>query len=105
MAIADLPVPETGAIAALPVPGESVVPEQADAAAFRATAGPHRRGFRGGLNSMGSMINSLAGQAGENLGLSDFARDRFQAADEYASMADAVMPGIRDVSQDRKSVV
>jgi hypothetical protein len=47
---------------------------------------------------MGSMINSLAGQAGENLGLSDFARDRFQAAFAQDAMADAVMPGIRDVS-------
>ena len=97
MAIADLPVPAGGAVAALPIPGDTVAPQQADVESFSATAGPFRRGLRGGFNQIGGMLNNLAGQVGSNLGLSEFAADRFQAADEYTKFADAVGAPVRDV--------
>jgi hypothetical protein len=47
------------------------------------------------------MLNNLAGQTGEALGLTDFAQDRFSAAEEYASTADQTAPVVRDLSQVR----
>jgi len=98
-AIAELGVPQQGAVAALPVPGTSVTPQQADTAAFRAIASPVTRGFRAGMNSVGAMLEGLAGQTGEVLGLTDFAQDRFNSAAEYAAMSDSVAPAIRDTRQ------
>lgn len=98
-AIAELPVPNGGAVAALPVPGNVVTPEQLDNQSFRATAGPLRRGLRSGANSVGAMANNLVGGIAETMGLSEFAADRFAAAEDYALKAEQVGPSIRDYRQ------
>lgn len=98
-AIADLAVPQGGAVAALPVPGEAVTPEQLDVNTFNATAGPFRQGLRSGMNSLGANMNALIGQTGETLGLTEFAADRFKDAENYADFADRVGPPVRDFGQ------
>lgn len=99
MPIADLGVPTGGAIQALPVPGATVTPEQADVDAFTATAGATRRGLRSGVNSALSMVNQLAGATGETMGLTEFAASRYKDAEEYAKMSEATGNAVRDVSQ------
>lgn len=78
---------------------QAVSPYQLDVNGYQATAGSFRRGLRAGFNSIGTMLNNLAGQTGVELGLTQFAQDRFKAAEEYASMADAIGPEVRDISQ------
>lgn len=94
---------EGGAVAdsALSRQSPTVTPEQADVEAFTSTAGPLRRGLRGGINSALGLVNNLAGQVGETLGLSDFAADRFKAAEEYTAFSDEVGAPVRDIAQVR----
>lgn len=95
-AIADLAVPQGGAISALPVPGNAVTPEQLDVENFNATAGPFRQGLRSGMNSLGANINTLIGQTGETLGLTEFANDRLKDAANFADFSDRIGPPVRD---------
>ncbi len=97
-AIADLAIPNTGAIAATPIPdtGESVTPQRADAEATQAIQGGFRRGLRSSMISLGGALNALASGVGENLGLSEFAADRMHAAEADMAEADAVGPRVRD---------
>lgn len=98
-AIADLAVPQGGAIAALPNPTPAIQPEQLDVENFNATAGPVRQGLRSGFNSLGASMNALIGQTGETLGLTEFANDRFKDAANYADFADRVGAPVRDWGQ------
>lgn len=91
MAIADLPVPNTGAVAALPTP-ETGAPVNGNE-----VASPTQQGFRSGLKTLGANLNALVGQTGEVLGLSEFANDRFKDAEQYTRDADT--PGIKDFGQ------
>lgn len=91
MAIADLPVPNTGAVAALSTP-ETGAPVNGNE-----VASPTQQGFRSGLKTLGANLNALVGQTGEVLGLSEFANDRFKDAEQYTRDADT--PGIKDFGQ------
>lgn len=98
-AIADLAVPQEGAISALPVPGQVTTPDNLDVDTFNATAGPVRQGLRSGFNSLGVNMNTLMGQTGEALGLTEFANDRFKDAANFADFADRVGSPVRDWGQ------
>jgi hypothetical protein len=78
---------------------QPVSTEQLDNSTYVHTAGSFRRGLRAGANSVGTMLNSLAGQTGVELGLTEFAKDRFAAAEDYAAKADAIGPEVRDIAQ------
>lgn len=91
MAIADLPVPDTGAVAALPTP-DTGAPVNGNE-----VASPMQQGFRSGMKTLGANLNALIGQTGEVLGLSEFANDRFKDAEQYTRDADT--PGIKDWGQ------
>lgn len=95
---AELPIPETGLASDLPNPAEGQPSaEQQDIDAFALTAGETRKGFRSGLNQVGGMLSNLAGQTGVNLGLEEFAEDRFKDAEHYTQFADAVGPRVKDI--------
>lgn len=97
MPIADLPIPKTGAIAALPIPEQTTVtPDIADAQSYQDTAGPLRKGLRAGFNQLGSMANAFVGSVAEPLGLEEFAKSRMADAEYQARFADSVSPDIRD---------
>lgn len=97
MPIADLPIPDTGAVAALPIPERNTVtPDQADAASYQDTAGPLRKGLRSGFNQLGAMTNAFVGTLAEPLGLEEFAKSRMADAEYQARFADAVSPDVRD---------
>lgn len=100
-AIADLPVAQGGAIAALPVPETSpvVTPEQADIEAFTTSAGPMRRGLRAAANTVGGTLNQIIGSTGEALGLTQFAQDRYADAKRYMDFAESVDHDVRDYGQ------
>lgn len=78
---------------------QPVSPEQLDNSTYVHTAGSFRRGLRSGANMALATTNALAGQVGLDLGLSEFAADRFRAADEYVSKSEAIGQDVRDISQ------
>lgn len=95
-AIAKLDPVQTGAIYALPNIGDKTTTDQADASAFQATAGEFRKGLRSTSIAIGAGVEALIGQAGQALGLNEFAADRYQAAKESVKFADLVGPAVTD---------
>lgn len=97
MPIADLQLPDTGAIANTPIPEQTTVnPQQADIDSYQETAGPLRKGLRSGFNQVAGMANAFAATVGDSVGLTEFAKQRMKDAEEQVKFADAVGPRITD---------
>ena len=58
--------------------------------------GQFGKGLRSSTIKLGSDLNALAGQAGETMGLTAFAQNRFAQAKHMAVRADAASPDVRD---------
>jgi hypothetical protein len=98
-ALSELQVPATRAMSDIPVPDTGISdasPQQRDAEAFQATAGEFRKGLRSSINSLGAAAHALAGAAGDAMGLTGFAQERFKEAEDYVNFADKVGPVVRD---------
>lgn len=87
-----MPVPQGGAIAAMPTPQVAPPPNVDD------VASPTQTGFRTGMKSLGAAMNNLLGQTGEALGATEFAADRFKDAENYTKSMETDT-GIKDWGQ------
>ena len=94
-AVSDLPVPQAGAVASLPNPTTAAT-DMDSAAAWSLTSNDLSRGIRSGFNQLGAMANAFMGNLGETAGLTEFAKSRMKDAEQYAVMADAVGPSVKD---------